>query len=362
MQNGKFSMSRRQLLALSGAGAVSLALPGSVLGAEENHLTLLMGSGGPLLPWSPSFVAEANGYFKEEGITVERIYTRSGPQGIATLVSGAGDSYYTAPGELLVAVGRGQKLKVIMGQAVYHALFFLISKEYAAKHGLTGDMPFEKRLELAKGFKGIRCGITSPGSVTDHCARQVMAQIGLDPTKDAQIVPVQSVENTISAMTSGSIDAMVIPSPTSERAQDQLGAVVCFSVGKDEVQDFKDVTGHVVEARTEDVDAKPDLYRAIIRAETRGLRYIIEHPDEAGDVVYKSQFAANIAPEIWKKMWANNLDPFKTPYVTRTSLENWVKLGMVPGVSDVAAIDLDSVLDMRFVDEALKDIGWKPPA
>jgi ABC-type nitrate/sulfonate/bicarbonate transport system substrate-binding protein len=302
------------------------------------------------------------GYHKEEGVTLERLYTRSGPQGIATLVSGAGDAYFTAPGELLVAVGRGQKLKVVMGQAMYHALFFLISKDYAAKHGVTEDMSFEQRLAIGKGFKGIRCGVTSPGSVTDHCARRVMIQLGIDSAKDAQIVPVQSVENTIAAMANGTIDAMVIPSPTAEKAQFQLGAIVHFSVSKNEISGFGDVTGHVMEARTADVEQRPDLFRSMIRAETRALRYIVENPNVAGELLYKAQFATTIAPDEWRTIWDRNVRQFKSPYVTRTSLEAWITMGMVPGVTDPKAIDLGSVLDMRFVDQAVKDLGWAVPS
>ncbi|WP_321794946.1 ABC transporter substrate-binding protein [Caballeronia sp. J97] len=363
MNTNDFKVSRRQFLAMAAAGGASLALPRAALSKAGDHLTMLMGSGGPLLAWAPHFLAETMGYYKDEGLTLERIYTRSGPAGMTALVSGAGNAYYTAPGELLAATARGQKFKILMAQSAFNELYFMVSPSYAAKHSITGDStPLGQRLSTVKNFKGLRCGVTSPGSITDYCARQVLAQSGLDPASDATIVPLQSTSNMIAAMANGTIDAMVATPPVTSIAAARVGAVFFLSVSKDEISGFKSLAGHLIEARVADVEQNPDLYAAIVRADTRGLRYVIENKKEAGEALYKAQFSSTVEPTVWASVWEQNWSQFKSPYVTRQSLEAWVTMKLVPGVSDPKALHLDEVLDMRFVDQAVKKIGWKASA
>ncbi|SPB14841.1 nitrate/sulfonate/bicarbonate family ABC transporter periplasmic ligand binding protein [Caballeronia novacaledonica] len=354
-------ISRRQLLGLTVAGAASLVVPGISHGRPQDHVTLLMGSGGPLIAWAPTFIAEALGYYKDEGLTIERIYTRSGPAGMTALVSGAGDAYYTAPGELLAATVRGQQFKIVMAQSVYQDLYFIISNDYAKKHGITAATPFERRLSTAKSFKGIRIGVSAPGSVTDYCARRVLSQINISAS-DASIVPLQSTENTIAAIGNGTIDALVSAPPGSSLAQSQLGGVILFSVGRDEISGFRSISGHLIEARADDVKQKPEVYRAIVRADTRGLKYIVENSKAAGDTLYKSQYSSLVKAEIWPEVWASSIPQFKTPFVSQRSLESWVAMGMVPGVGDPKAIKSGEIIDMRFATQAVQSLNWKVSA
>jgi ABC-type nitrate/sulfonate/bicarbonate transport system substrate-binding protein len=313
-----------------------------------------------LLGWAPSFLAEDLGYYKDEGLQVQRVFTGTGPAGLTALVSGSGTCLHSAPGELLTAVVRGQKLKILMSESNYQAVHFVISRAYAAKHGITADMSYAQRLTAAKNFKGIRVGVTAPGSFSDFAARAALHAAGLDPAADARVVGVGSVPSAMAAMANGALDAFQGASPAPEMAEKQLGAVVMFSVGKDEIPGYKALSGHLIEARAVDVGRDPDLYAALVRADTRALRFIVENTQAAGEALYQHRYAA-LAPDVWALVWERNSAQFHSPYASKESIAAWITTGLTPNVSDPNRVNLDEVIDMRFVDQALERIGWTVP-
>ncbi|MPR05440.1 hypothetical protein [Microvirga tunisiensis] len=61
--------------------------------------------------------------------------------------------------------------------------------------------------------------------------------------------------------------------------------------------------------------------------------------------------------ELWKEVWDGNLRQFSTPYVSKESVQAYITNGLVPS-SAQHTIDLDSVIDMRFLDQAVQRLGW----
>jgi NitT/TauT family transport system substrate-binding protein len=353
--------SRRQILSWAGAGVASIGMPGIASAQAAKEVTFLHGSGSVLLAWSPSFVAEDMGYYKDEGLTIERVFNGSGPAGLSALVGGSGAILLNPPGEPLGAAARGQKLRILGAHSNFQASQIVLSKAYAAKFGLTEDMPLDKKLAAAKTFKGIRIGVTSPGSLSDHAARDVLKSLGIDATADAQVLPLGSVPNAMAAMSRGTLDAFSGAAPAGELAQAQQGAVILLRNSKDEMANYKALSGHVINARATDVDQNPTLYATIVRADTRGLRYIVENPQAAGELLYKNRYAS-MSKEVWATVWEKNVSQFRSPYVTKASVDAWVSMGVTPSPIDPKTVDVNSMIDMRFVDQAMQKIGWKLPA
>ncbi|UUZ77249.1 ABC transporter substrate-binding protein [Polaromonas sp. P1(28)-13] len=361
MKTNETKISRRQALTLAGASAASICLPGAVFGQTTKQITILQGSGSVLLAWAPSFIAEDIGLYKEEGITVERVLNGSGPAGLSALLGSSAAILLNPPGEPLGALARGQKLKVLMAQSNFQASQLIISKDYAAKYGVTEDMPLDRKLAITKNFKGIRCGVTSPGSLSDHAARAMIKGMGLDPATDAQILPLGSVPNAMAAMSRGALDAFSGAAPAGELAQAQQGAVILFRNSKDEIPGYKALSGHVINARAVDVEQNADMFATLVRADTKGLRYIVDNPKAAGELLYKSRYAS-MAKEVWAQVWEMNRSQFRTPYVTKESIEAWINLGVTPSPIDKKTVDIGRMIDMRFVDQAVQKIGWKVQA
>lgn len=362
MRHDDHGLSRRQALGLAALGGANLVLPGTAFGQAPKDVKILLSSASPNFAWAVSYAAGELGYYKDEGLNIERIPNNTGPGALTALVAGAGHVDLSTPGELLVAVTRGQKMKILMALSNYSSLYLSLSKEYAEKVGISENMPLAQKQEAAKKFKGIKIGITSPGSQTDVTTRLILKNAGLDPAVDAELIPLGSTQNSLAAMGKGSIDGFMSSAPIPEFAAAQLGAVNAISVAKDEVPGLKEAVGHATLARAVDVEQQPDLFAALIRADVRALRYIVENPKEASDVVYRARYNSIIKPDLWPTVWDNNRSQFRTPYVTPKSVEAWVTMGLLPGVTDPKAVDAANVVDMRFVDQAVKKLGWTVPA
>jgi NitT/TauT family transport system substrate-binding protein len=351
-------ISRRQVLAGAGMGAFTLMVPKLALGQTTKPYRTLLPSASPSLQEAPSYLAEAMGYYKEEGLEVERIPINTGAVALTALVSGAADVLLSTPGEFLVALSRGQKLKILSALSNYMPYCFIVSKAFADKHSLTEDTPLDQRKAAVLNFKGIRVGITSPGSGTDVTTRALFKEAGISPDTDARLIPLGSTVNSLAAMSTGAIDAFVATPPIPEFAHIQQGAVRLFSVGRDDFAGLKAAAGTGTMARAADVEENPDLYAAAIRADIKAMRHIVEDPKEAGEMLYKGHFTAAIKPDVWPIVWETNKDQFRTPYTSKEAVGLWILKGLVANVTDPKAIDLDGAVDMRFVDRAVKDIGW----
>lgn len=351
---------RRQVLSWGAVGAAaSFITPAG--SATARNARILLSTTQTVLSASVSYLAEAMGYYQDEGLSIERVPNNSGPTQIVALVAGEGDLAHTTPGESLAAIARGQKLKILMALSNAIAQNFVISKDYAQKHGITATTPVDQRLAAIKSFRGIRIGITAPGSGTDLCARHVLKVGGLDPAQDAQLMPLGSTPNSVAAMGRGTIDALVASPPSPEIAITKLGAVSLLNDSKGEIPGFQGLGGYCIIARASSVEQNPELYSALARADVRAMRYLNENPNAAADLLYKTRFSSVIDAETWPLVWENNLSLFRTPFATKENVESWVTMGMVPGVADSKLINSSEVVDMRFVDQAVRDLGWRVP-
>lgn len=361
--------SRRRFLRLA-ATAGAAAAGGSVLaacsgapaagGAASGRATLLHASKDPLVLWAVTYLAEDRGFYQEEGLTVDRVVLGGGPAALAALLSGTGTVNLSAPGELLAAVGKGQRLKTLLAHTTTMPSLFVLSKAFAEKVGVTAGSSLADRRAAIGTVKGGRFGITAPGSQTDGFTRLALKQAGLDPAADARIVPLQTAANTLAALANNQIDGFVGVPPSGEKAVLQLDAVPLLLNQAGEIEGGQRLQGMTMQARTADVDANPDLYRALVRADVRAMRSLVEDPAGAGELLRRTRFGQLEEP-VWNYAWELVQKAFGSPQVTRDSLAAWLDHGLVAD-APAGGIPYDDVIDMRFVDEALKSTGWTPAA
>ena len=153
-----------------------------------------------------TYLAEDAGYYKAEGIKVERIPMGGGPAGLTALLGGAGDVFIEAPVDTLTGIAKGQKLKILMGHANNLPSTFVLSHKTAAKIGVSADSPLADRQATLGKIRHGRYGITAPGSQTDGFTRYALRKAGVDPDKDAQLLPLQTASNCVAALDKGRID------------------------------------------------------------------------------------------------------------------------------------------------------------
>lgn len=163
----------------------------------------------------------------------------------------------------------------------------VISKKFAERVDVSASSSLAERKAAIGRVPGGRFGITAPGSQTDGFTRLALKQAGLEPGKDARIVPLQTSSNSLAALANKQIDGFIGVPPAAEKAVLEFAAVPLLVNQAGEIEGADRVQGMTVQARAEDVDENPDLYRALVRADVRAMRAIVENPEEAGALLRK---------------------------------------------------------------------------
>jgi NitT/TauT family transport system substrate-binding protein len=151
--------------------ALFVLFPQRAHAQEKKHLRVVFVS----LSWNaqlPFRVANAKGFFKEQGLTVEPIFVRGGPIAITSLISGNVD--FASIGGAQAAIrsnAKGMDLNIISSLSNYTNYTLIGSKE-------------NKRLE---DLRGKTVGITGAGTFSDFTIRLYLKRNNLDPDKDVAL-------------------------------------------------------------------------------------------------------------------------------------------------------------------------------
>jgi ABC-type nitrate/sulfonate/bicarbonate transport system substrate-binding protein len=365
-------LSRRQFLARTGGAGAAAMFGVTIAACGDNEKPGAKSAGGlrtvkiihpsdvTLVLWAVDYLSEDMGLYKDEGLAIKRVALLGGPVALTGLISGAGEGNISTPGEMLGAVAKGQRVKALMAHTNRTAATLVVGERFAKKLGVTADSsPGDKTSALAAA-KGARLAITTPGSLTDGLTRMVLKQAGLDAGSDARIVPLQTAANSLAALENDQIDGFVALSPVTEQAVIKMKAIPLLATATGDIREGYRMQGQTLMARAADIEGNPDLYAAVVRANVRAMRVLLETPDKARDLLRKTRFA-DVDEQMWKVMWASNLPTWTSPFIARDALAAWVENGLIAGQSDPSKFPFDQAVDTRFVDDAARAINWKPP-
>ena len=144
----------------------------------------------------PLTIAEQKGYFKDEGLEVKISDFAGGAVALRAVVGGSADVVSGAYEHTISLQGKKQYFQafVLQGRLPQIALGVATSKA-------AGFKSF-------KDLKGMKIGVSAPGSSTHNLVKQLLTMAGLDPSKDVAIVGAGVGAGAIAAMKSGQIDAI----------------------------------------------------------------------------------------------------------------------------------------------------------
>jgi NitT/TauT family transport system substrate-binding protein len=355
--------SRREFMARGlAAGAATMSIAPMIAAAQgANAVKFLHPTPAALVLWSITYLAEDMGFYREEGLDVQRTGLNGGPAALAALIAGVGVANFSAPGESLAASARGQTIKILQSYTNSEAYTLVVTKRFAEQKRITASSSLAERVAALGSSKGSKFGVTAAGSQTDLTTRMALVQAKLDPNADAQILPMGNLINVISALSQNAVDGGLLLSPFTEQAMLEFGVVPLLAVAKGELPAAQRLQGQVLLARQQDVEQQPATYAKIVKAELRARKMILENPDAARDKLRETRFQA-VKPEIWPQVWANQLPTFKSPFVRQDSIQAWIETGSVAPNLDPKTFPYSQIIDMRFVEQGLKDINWTPPA
>src|SRR5215212_3127510 len=170
-------MERRTFLTGAAAAALATGIAPAAkaqpAGAPEKAKLLLGVGGKPLLYYLPLTIAERRGLFKEEGLEVEINDLGGGARSLQSLVGGSVDVVTGAYEHTIRMQAKGQDVRAVVELGRFPAIVIAVKKEKA------------DQVKSAADFKGLKIGVTAPGSSTALTAQYAMVKAGLKPTDAA---------------------------------------------------------------------------------------------------------------------------------------------------------------------------------
>jgi NitT/TauT family transport system substrate-binding protein len=191
---------RRSLLA-AGSAALALATAARAAAPEKSKLKIAVGS--QILNYMPLELGVKLGHFREQGldVTVEN-FQAGGSKALQALIGGSVDG----------AVGFYDHTIQMRAQGKAISSVFLLNDIPGVLIGVRTDLA--DKVKTGADLKGLKLGITAPGSSTDMMARYYVKKAGLGP-RDVNIIAVGSGAPGMVALEAKNIDALVYFDPVA---------------------------------------------------------------------------------------------------------------------------------------------------
>ena len=176
--------------------ALTLAFTGAgeAQGIEKKQVTLAVG-GKTALYYLPLTICERLGYFKEQGLDVTINDFRGGAQSLQALVGGSVDVVTGAYEHTIRMQAKGQDIRAVIELGRFPGIVLGVRTEKAAGYKSAADL------------KGMKIGVSAPGSSTNFFVMYLMSKAGLKPA-DAAYIGVGIGPSAVAAIKKGDIDAI----------------------------------------------------------------------------------------------------------------------------------------------------------
>ena len=183
-----------KMIRLLAAACLTIAVSASAFAQAPEKPKLTLGVGGKaLLYYLPLTIAERKGFFKEQGLDVEIQDFSGGARSLQALVGGSVDVVTGAYEHTIRMQAKGQDIRAVIELGRFPAIAVAVKKD--------------RKWNTPADFKGMKIGVTAPGSSTNMLMNFVMARAGLSPS-DASFIGIGSAQSALAAMQKGEIDAV----------------------------------------------------------------------------------------------------------------------------------------------------------
>lgn len=172
--------------------ALALTVP---LAAQEKPKVSLGVGGKALLYYLPLTIAEKRGYFKQEGLDVEINDFAGGAKSLQALVGGSVDAVTGAYEHTLRMQAKKQDIKAVIELGRFPGITI------AVRHDLAG------KIKTAADLKGLKIGVTAPGSSTNMLVQFAMVKAGLKKD-DAAFIGVGSGASAVAQVKNKAVDVI----------------------------------------------------------------------------------------------------------------------------------------------------------
>jgi NitT/TauT family transport system substrate-binding protein len=256
------------LILLAGGGAS--AQDGKQDSQPENARVRLSVGGQASIYYLPLTVTDRLGYFKDAGLDVEITDLQGGARALQALMGGSADVVTGAYDHTIQMHAKGQPIVAVvqLGRFPGFALGIVASKAV----GYKGP----------RDLKGMKIGVTAPGSSTHFMAATMMVRNGLQ-ADDASFIGVGVSSTAVAAVRRAEIDAIVSSDPMVSLMEGEKLIKVVADTRTPE--GTRAVYGGLYPAAVlyttpAFIDKNPRTVQALVNAFVRALRWIAGHSTE----------------------------------------------------------------------------------
>ena len=313
--------------------------------AQKPEMTKVhLGVGGKTsLYYLPLTVTEKLGYFKEAGLDVEISDFQGGAKSLQALMGGSVQVVTGSFDHTIQIQAKGERIVALVQMGRFPGFALALRKEKADTY------------KSPKDLKGMKIGVTAPGSSTHFMVLYMMAQAGLKP-EDASFIGTGSGNTVVAAVKRGEVDAISNADPMIN-ILDREGAVKIVADTRT-AEGTQAVYGGpypaaVLYTKAEFAEKNPNTAQALVTALVRGLKWVQSHsPEEIAKIMPEEYALGN--REIYVQSIKTNLPAYSPDgRFTREAAETAYKVlkAFDPNVQN-ATIDLSKTYTDTFVTKA----------
>jgi len=247
-------------------GMAAFAAAVSAQGAPEKKDVHIAVGGKAALYYLPLTIAEQKGYFKDEGLNVKISDFAGGSQSLQAVVGGSADVVSGAFEHTINMQSKKQSMVAFVQMGRLPQISVGISKAKAATYKSPRDL------------KGLKIGVSAPGSSTNLLFNVLIAKEGLKPS-DVSIIGVGTGAGGVAAMKSGQIDAISNTDPmmTKLELDGDVKIIADWRTVKGTVATFGgELPAASLYAPTKYVRENPNTIQALTNAIVRADRWLAQ--------------------------------------------------------------------------------------
>jgi NitT/TauT family transport system substrate-binding protein len=337
------NFARRRVIAGLAGCALSAALGRAARAQQAGMTSVRLGVANKShLYYLPLTLAERRGYFRDYGLDVAISDFEGGAQSLDALLEGTVDVVTGAYEHTLRMQAKGQDVRAVIELGRFPGIVLALRK----------DKPYRSASDL----RGLKIGVTAPGSSTHFFVLYLMAKAGLTPA-DASFVGVGGGPAAVAAVANGEVDAIANLDPVITRLQ-QDGLIRIAVDARFPRVNYEIFGGTnpaaVLYAKQAFIAANPNTVQALVNAFYKTLKWIATGTTDEIIATVPTDYFLGDRDIYLKALRANLLVYSKNGLITRQGMRS--ALAMLSAFDPElkgATIDLGKTFDDRFVKRAV---------
>ena len=214
--------------------------------------------------YAPMYVAINEGFFEEEGLSIDLSTGQGADKTMQQLLSGNVDIGFSGPEQVVYIYNQGREdYPVVFGQLTQRDGSFLVGREEEENF----DWSSLKGKEIIGG---------RPGGIPEMALEYVLKQNGLNPENDVKMVTNVDFTATAGAFKSGIGDYVALFEPTATMLEKDGAGNIVSSIGN-EAGNISYTCFYTTESY---MDENPDIIQKFTNAIYKGQQWVQQHTSE----------------------------------------------------------------------------------